>query len=50
LSQLHEAYFEHSAPVAEPVELIEETTNQKISNGNAMDNYVDALGFQMRKH
>lgn len=50
LSQLHEAYFEHSAPVAEPVELIEETTNQKISNGSAMDNYVDALGFQMRKH
>ena len=50
LSQLHEAYFEHSAPVAEPVELIEETTNQKISNGNAMDNYVDTLGFQMRKH
>ena len=50
LSQLHEAYFEHSAPVAEPVELIEETTNQKISHGSAMDNYVDALGFQMRKH
>ena len=50
LAQLHEAYFEHSAPVAEPVELIEETTNQKISNGSAMDNYVDALGFQMRKH
>jgi hypothetical protein len=50
LAQLHEAYFEHSAPVSEPVELIEETTNQKISNGSAMDNYVDALGFQMRKH
>jgi hypothetical protein len=50
LAQLHEAYFEHSAPVAQPVELIEETTNQKISNGSAMDNYVDALGFQMRKH
>ena len=50
LAQLHEAYFEHSAPVAQPVELIEETTNQRISNGSAMDNYVDALGFQMRKH
>ena len=50
LAQLHEAYFEHSTPVAEPVELIEETTNQKISNGSAMDQYVDTLGFQMRKH
>jgi len=50
LAQLHEAYFEHTAPVAEPVELIEETTNQRISNGTAMDRYVDTLGFHMRKH
>ena len=50
LAQLHEAYFEHSAPVSEPVELIEETTNQKISSGSPMDRYVDTLGFQMRKH
>jgi len=50
LSQLHEAYFEHSSPVAEPVELIEETTNQKISNGSAMDRYMDTLSFQTRKH
>jgi hypothetical protein len=50
LAQLHEAYFEHTAPVAEPVELIEETTNQRISNGSAMDQYVDTLGFHMRKH
>ena len=50
LAQLHEAYFEHSAPVSEPVDLIEETTNQKISNGSAMDRYVDTLGFHMRKH
>ena len=50
LAQLHEAYFEHSAPVAEPVELIEETTNQKISNGSAMDKYVDTLSFHTRKH
>jgi t-SNARE complex subunit (syntaxin) len=50
LSQLHEAYFEHSTPVAEPVELIEETTNQKISNGSAMDRYMDTLSFHKRKH
>jgi len=50
LSQLHEAYFEHTTPVATPVDLIEETTNQKISNGSAMDQYVDTLGFHMRKH
>jgi hypothetical protein len=50
LSQLHEAYFEHSAPVAEPVELIEETTNQRISNGGAMDRYMDTLSFHKRKH
>jgi hypothetical protein len=50
LAQLHEAYFEQSAPVSQPVELIEETTNQKISNGSAMDRYVDTLGFHMRKH
>ena len=50
LSQLHEAYFEHSTPVAQPVELIEETTNQKISNGSAMDKYMDTLSFHKRKH
>ena len=50
LAQLHEAYFEYTAPVSEPVDLIEETTNQKISNGTAMDQYVDTLGFHMRKH
>lgn len=50
LAQLHEAYFEHSVPVSEPVELIEETTNQKISNGSAMDRYMDTLSFHKRKH
>jgi len=50
LAQLHEAYFEHSAPVSEPVELIEETTNQRISNGTAMDRYIDTLSFHKRKH
>tara|TARA_R110000796_G_scaffold101808_1_gene210567 strand:+ start:73 stop:912 length:840 start_codon:yes stop_codon:yes gene_type:complete len=50
LSQLHEAYFDHSTPVAQPVELIEETTNQKISNGSAMDKYMDTLSFHKRKH
>ena len=28
--------------------LIEETTNQRISTGTPMDNYVDAVSFQLR--
>lgn len=48
LANIRESYFTSTAPINEPVELIEETTNQRISNGSAMDNYVDALAFQMR--
>jgi hypothetical protein len=48
LFQIRESYFNNVAPKQEPVELVEETTNQKISNGTAMDNYVDTLAFQMR--
>lgn len=48
LSTIRESYFTANLPVSEPVELIEETTNQRISNGSAMDNYVDTLAFHMR--
>jgi len=48
LGVIKESYFQGSSPVSQPVELIEETTNPKISNGSAMDNYVDTLAFQMR--
>jgi len=48
LQQIKESYFVNSVPKQSPAELIEETTNPKISNGSAMDNYVDTLAFQMR--
>ena len=48
LAQIRESYFNNNAPVQEPVELIEETTNPRISNGSVMDQYVDALAFQMK--
>jgi len=49
LQNIKEGYFNNNVPPYEPVELVEETTNQKISSGsNVMDNYVDAIAFQMR--
>jgi mRNA-degrading endonuclease RelE of RelBE toxin-antitoxin system len=48
LAQIRESYFNNNAPISEPVELIEETTNPRISNGSAMDKYVDTLAFHMR--
>jgi len=48
LHQIKESYFNNTAPAQQPVELIEETTNSKISNGTAMDAYVDTLAFHMR--
>ena len=47
LAQIRESYF-NNTPISEPVELIEETTNPRISNGSVMDNYVDTLAFHMR--
>mgnify|MGYP003676354460 CR=1 FL=1 len=48
LQNIKEGYFNNVTPPYQPVELVEETTNPKISNGSAMDNYVDTLAFQMR--
>lgn len=48
MHQLKESYFSNNVPLYEPAELIEETTNPRISNGSAMDNYVDTLAFHMR--
>ena len=48
LYQIKEAYFGNNAPTHIPAELIEETTNPKLSNGVAMDGYVDTLAFHMR--
>jgi len=48
IQQIKEAYFSKNVPVYETPELIEETTNPRISNGSAMDNYVDTLAFHMR--
>ena len=49
LNIIKESYFNSNTNVvSEPVELVEETTNPRISTGTAMDNYVDAVAFQMR--
>lgn len=49
LQNIKEGYFNNSIPPYQPVELVEETTNPKISTGSsAMDNYVDTVAFQMR--
>jgi hypothetical protein len=48
LSQIKESYFTNSVITKEPEELIEQTTNPRISNGTAMDGYVDSLAFHMR--
>ena len=48
LQDIKQGYFTNNVPPYQPVELIEETTNPRISTGTAMDNYVDAVAFQMR--
>ena len=48
LHEIKEAYFGNTAPTHSPAELIEETTNPKLSNGVAMDGYVNTLAFHMR--